>query len=77
MSMTRPTLLIGVLAGFLALAAAPAKAVDIQEITTPKGVTYWLVEDDTADLVSMSFLFRGGSTLVVHLGMSGRLTLSS
>ncbi len=63
MSMIRTAISLSALIGLLILAAAPAKAVDIQEITTPKGVTYWLVEDDTADLVSMSFLFRGGSTL--------------
>ncbi len=40
-----------------------ARAVDIQEVTSPGGIKAWLVEDDTADLVSMSFSFRGGSAL--------------
>lgn len=47
----------------LCLSAGLARAVDIQEVTTPAGVTYWLVEDDTSDMISMSFLFRGGSVL--------------
>ena len=42
---------------------AAAQAVDIQEVVSDKGITAWLVQDDTADLVSMDFLFRGGSSL--------------
>ncbi len=56
-----------VLWGFAALvflAAAPgAQAVDIKEVVSPKGVKAWLVEDDTADLISVDFLFRGGASL--------------
>lgn len=51
------------IAALAILMAGPAKAVDIEEVTSPGGITAWLVQDDTADLVSMSFLFRGGAAL--------------
>lgn len=49
---------------FLALPAiVPARAaVDIQEVTSPGGVTAWLVEDYTVPIVAVQFAFRGGST---------------
>jgi zinc protease len=36
--------------------------VDIQEVTSEKGVTAWLVEDYTVPIVTMRFSFSGGST---------------
>lgn len=51
-------LLVVLLAGLL---AAPAGAVDIQEITTPLGIRAWLVQDQTAPLVALSFSFAGGT----------------
>lgn len=51
------------LVGLLILWTGPARAIDIQEVVSPGGVTAWLVEDETADLVSMDFLFRGGEAL--------------
>jgi len=48
----------------VALLSVPAaKAVEIKEVVSPKGITAWLVEDDTADLISVDFVFRGGSSL--------------
>ncbi len=38
-----------------------ARAIEIQEVTSPKGITAWLVEDDTVPIVNMQFAFRGGS----------------
>lgn len=38
---------------------ASAGAVEIQEVTSPGGITAWLVEDDTVPLVAMDFAFRG------------------
>lgn len=44
-------------------AIAPARAaVEIQEVTSEKGVTAWLVEDYTVPIVSVRFAFKGGST---------------
>jgi zinc protease len=45
----------------LVLAAAPARAVEIQEVTSPHGIQAWLVEDDTVPLIAMSFAFLGGA----------------
>ncbi|WP_425403417.1 M16 family metallopeptidase [Hwanghaeella sp.] len=50
-------------AAILIIWTAPAKAIEIQEVISPGGVKAWLVEDDTADLVSMDFLFAGGESL--------------
>lgn len=45
------------------LGSAPANAeVEIQEITSPKGVKAWLVEDYTIPLIAINFAFRGGTT---------------
>ncbi len=41
--------------------SASAEAIDIQKIVSPRGVTAWLVEDDSIPLISMSFAFEGGA----------------
>ncbi|WP_209001153.1 pitrilysin family protein [Stappia sp. BW2] len=38
-----------------------AEAVEIQEVTSPKGVTAWLVEDHTVPIIALNFSFDGGS----------------
>lgn len=45
------------------VAVSPAHAIDIEEVISPGGIKAWLVQDDTADLVSMSFSFRGGALM--------------
>jgi zinc protease len=41
----------------------PARAeVEIQDVTSPKGVRAWLVEDYTVPIISIRFAFKGGST---------------
>lgn len=45
----------------VAIATPPAKAANIQEITSPSGITAWLVEDYTVPIVAMNVAFRGGS----------------
>ncbi len=47
----------------LLLAAAPARAIDIQRVESPGGIAAWLVEDHTVPVVSMAFAFRGGTAL--------------
>lgn len=58
------TLLIG---AFTLLAASflvkPSMAVDVREVTTPNGLDYWLVSDNTVPLITVSFSFTGGSVL--------------
>ncbi len=52
----------------LVLAAAvlitgPARAVSIERVVSPGGVTAWLVRDHTNPIISMRFAFRGGAGL--------------
>lgn len=44
------------------LAPLVARAMEIQEVVSPKGVRAWLVEDHTLPAVTLRFAFRGGST---------------
>ncbi|MFD0916135.1 M16 family metallopeptidase [Pseudahrensia aquimaris] len=46
---------------FFALALLPARAVEIQTVTSEKGVTALLVEDYTVPIVALQFSFKGGS----------------
>jgi zinc protease len=53
------------LGAFMTVAVAlprAAEAVTIQEVTSPAGITAWLVEDYTVPIVSMNFAFRGGAS---------------
>ncbi|WP_090522029.1 M16 family metallopeptidase [Paracoccus isoporae] len=43
--------------------AAPARAIEIQEVTSPGGLTAWLVEDDSIPFAAVDFAFRGGASL--------------
>ncbi|MBA3517956.1 MAG: insulinase family protein [Rhizobiales bacterium] len=45
----------------IALVGAPARAASVQEITSPKGLKAWLVEDYTVPVVTMNVAFRGGA----------------
>lgn len=46
------------------LAALPARAqVDIEEVTSPGGITAWLVEDHSVPFVALDILFEGGTSL--------------
>ena len=49
---------------FLVLLAAPAQAqVDIRQVTSPGGITAWLVQDDTIPFVALDIRFQGGTSL--------------
>lgn len=49
---------------FLIAAALPARAeVEIQEITTPGGITAWLVEEHSIPFTALEIRFRGGASL--------------
>src|SRR5512134_2199331 len=41
--------------------AAPAAALDVKVVKSPKGVTAWLVTDRTAPVLHMAFAFRPGA----------------
>ncbi|MCZ6848564.1 MAG: pitrilysin family protein [Alphaproteobacteria bacterium] len=54
--------------GALALAAVllwalPADALRIKEVTSPKGIKGWLIQDATVPLFTMNFAFRGAAAL--------------
>ena len=42
-------------------AVAPARAMEIQEVTSDTGVTAWLVEDYSVPIVSLRFIMEGGT----------------
>ncbi|MFK0685636.1 pitrilysin family protein [Ochrobactrum sp. BD67] len=46
----------------LVVCALPARAIEIQEVVSPKGIHAWLVEDDSVPLISMRFSFKGGTS---------------
>ncbi|ESX91666.1 zinc protease [Mesorhizobium sp. LNJC403B00] len=54
------TLFLGIF--FLILPALAAHAMDIQPVTSSKGVNAWLVEDHSIPIVAIRFVFDGGST---------------
>ncbi len=53
-----------------------AKAVNVQEILTPRGIRAWLVEDYAVPLLSMDFAFKGGASQdpIGKAGLSTMLT---
>lgn len=46
-----------------ALASLPARAIDIQQITSPGGIKAWLVEDHSIPFTALSIMFKGGASL--------------
>lgn len=56
-------ILAAVLVAATLFVPAPARAIDIKAVTSPKGVTAWLITDTSVPLLSMQFSFRGGSAL--------------
>lgn len=46
-----------------ALAAFPAAAIDIQEVTSPGGIKAWLVEEHSIPFTALEIRFRGGASL--------------
>lgn len=56
------------------LLALPARAIDIQQVTSPGGIEGWLVEDHSIPFVALSILFRGGASMDED-GKRGAVTL--
>jgi len=50
-------------AALLTLAALPARAIDIQQVTSPGGIQAWLVEDHSIPFVALTMHFKGGASL--------------
>lgn len=49
--------------GVVPIFAAPAAAIDIQQVVSPSGIRAWLVQDETAPIISVQFAFAGGGAL--------------
>jgi zinc protease len=60
---------------FVAL-ALPATATEVTRVTSPGGVTAWLVSDDTVPLIAVDFAFRGGAAQDPD-GKAGLATLTA
>jgi zinc protease len=60
----------------LLLAPLPAQAIDIQPVTSPGGITAWLIEDHSNPLISLSFGFKGGAA-TDPIGKEGLATFIS
>ncbi|MBO0662124.1 M16 family metallopeptidase [Jiella flava] len=63
--------------GLLAFSAAPAAAVDIQEVTSPGGIKAYLVEDHSNPLIAVNFAFKGGGSTQDPKGKEGLANLMS
>ncbi|HEX2256518.1 MAG TPA: pitrilysin family protein, partial [Afifellaceae bacterium] len=59
--LARPAIALGAFMTIAATLPQPAEAVSIQEVTSPGGITAWLVEDYTVPIVTVNFAFRGGA----------------
>lgn len=66
-----PVLLLILLIGL----AAPAQALDIEEVTSPGGIKAWLVEDHSNPILALSFSFDGGTASDPE-GKEGRARLA-
>jgi zinc protease len=71
--------ILGLLTATLLLLPGIARAIDIQEVTSPGGIEAWLVQDDSIPFVAIEIWFNGGASLdapgkrgAVHL-MTGLL----
>jgi zinc protease len=51
------------LAGLTVLAFTPASAVEVQELTSPQGTGFWLVEEPSIPIVALEISFAGGARL--------------
>ncbi len=51
------------LAAVIGLSGPVQAAVDIQEVTSPGGITAWLVEEDAVPFTALELRFRGGGSL--------------
>ncbi|NQW11358.1 MAG: insulinase family protein [Alphaproteobacteria bacterium] len=74
MSRLAPRVLSLLLLLGLWLAAPAARALDIQQVTSPGGIRAWLVEDHTNPILTLRFSFRGGES-ADPIGKEGRARL--
>ncbi|MCF3931884.1 insulinase family protein [Acuticoccus sp. M5D2P5] len=60
---------------FFAASIGSASAIDIQEVTTPKGVSAWLVSDDTVPVVAVDIAFKNAGSSQDPAEKAGRANL--
>jgi zinc protease len=64
MASVRPRLaVLAGLVGLALLAAAPARALEIQGLKSPGGAVFWLVEEPSIPIVALEISFAGGARL--------------
>lgn len=56
--------------------AAPARAIDVERVTSPGGIEAWLVEDHSNPILALSFAFEGGAA-ADPAGKEGRASLTA
>lgn len=61
---------LGGFAALLLAVAAPARALEIQEVTSPAGQVFWLVEEPAIPIVALEISFAGGA-LIDPAGKAG------
>lgn len=61
--------------GFTLAITGSADAIEIQEVTSPGGITAWLVSDNTVPVVAVDVAFRGAGAAQDPLGKAGRANL--
>ena len=64
------------LLGLAFLAVSPAQALEIQDLTSPDGAVFWLVEEPSIPIVSLEISFAGGARLDPE-GLAGLANLMS
>ncbi|WP_211110538.1 M16 family metallopeptidase [Acuticoccus mangrovi] len=60
---------------FISASVGSASAIDIQEVTSPGGITAWLVSDDTVPVVAVDIAFKGAGSSQDPEGKAGRANL--
>ncbi|MFW5641982.1 MAG: M16 family metallopeptidase [Roseicyclus sp.] len=61
--MTRRFNILPLLTAALLLIPGLARAIDVQEVTSPSGIEAWLVEEDSIPFVAIEIWFNGGASL--------------
>jgi len=55
--------ILGLVTATVLLLPGIARAIDVQEVTSPGGIEAWLVEDDSIPFVAIDIWFNGGASL--------------
>lgn len=64
-------LILFIALGTLSAAPGSARAVEIEQVTSDKGIKAWLVHDPSVDVIAMEFTFRGAGAVMDPQGKRG------